>query len=70
LGWGSIPPDDPAALADAIEQLCSGERRKQVAKAGRATYDQTASAAVRACLIGDAIDRVMGGQWRRQSARG
>jgi glycosyltransferase involved in cell wall biosynthesis len=65
-----IPPDDPAALADAIEQLCSGERRKQIAEAGKAIYDQTASAAVRACLIGNAVDQVMGGQWRRQPAHG
>ncbi|MEX1158755.1 MAG: hypothetical protein WEC79_07495, partial [Thermomicrobiales bacterium] len=65
-----VPPDDPAALAGAIERLCSGELRERIASAGREVYAQHADAAARARVMGEVIERVMGSRWQRQPVRG
>jgi glycosyltransferase involved in cell wall biosynthesis len=76
LGRGSraiallVPPDDPHALADAIERLCNGSARERIARKGRAAYEQHAGAATRARIVGSVVERVMGDRWQRQPVRG
>jgi glycosyltransferase involved in cell wall biosynthesis len=65
-----IAPDDPAALADAIERLCDGETRQRIAKAGFAAYNQAADYKARRNIMASVIERVMEGKWQRQPGRG
>jgi glycosyltransferase involved in cell wall biosynthesis len=46
-----VPPDDPAALADAIERLCDPEFRTRIAAGGLAAYRQHASSAALAARL-------------------
>ena len=65
-----VPPDDPVALANAIEQLCSGAERERIASGGETAYERRANATVRSQIVGDVVERVMGSRWQRQHARG
>jgi len=67
---GFVPPGNSVALADAIERLCSGDLRKKIARAGLVRYRQSAEATVRARLVGDAVERVMGDRWQRPPVHG
>lgn len=61
-----VPPDDPVALADAIEKLCCGEFRRRIAYAGsKAEYRSFVS---RRAIMASVVERVMEGRWRRQPA--
>lgn len=65
-----VPPDDPGALADAIEQLCDGEERQKIARGGYEAYRLHADAAARGAVMEAVVERVMGDRWRRQPAIG
>ena len=64
-----VPPDDPEALADAIERLCEGTVRQLIANGGRAAYARFADASARAQMIGEVVERVMGDRWQRPPTR-
>jgi glycosyltransferase involved in cell wall biosynthesis len=65
-----VPPDDPDALANAIERLCDGVTRHRIACGGYEAYQRGANAAARARVMTEVCERVMGDRWRHQSAIG
>jgi glycosyltransferase involved in cell wall biosynthesis len=65
-----VPPDDPEALADAIERLCDGDERQQTAHGGKVAHEQNAAASARAGIMTDVVERVMGGRWQRRPVLG
>ncbi len=65
-----VLPDDPGVLADALQQLCSGERRKRIANAGTAAYKRNADCVARTTILESVIERVMGNTWQRQPTHG
>ena len=69
-GMVLVPPDDPQALASAIERLCNGSERERIARGGKAAYEKHTGAMARAGIMRDVVERVMGDRWQRQPVRG
>jgi glycosyltransferase involved in cell wall biosynthesis len=64
-----VPPDDPEALANAIERLCGGSERERIAHRGKRAYETYAGANARAGIMSMVVEQVMGDRWQRQPAR-